>query len=171
MTDAIAAVIAKEEIRDLALLYCRGVDRQDYELIRSLYTDDATDTHGPNHYPTADAFVDSLRKGLPLMPYSGHHVCNHLISVSGDTAQGEIYALAYHVIPDGEGGWQEYLLWVRYLDHYRKVDGRWRFAARKVIYDLDRKRPVTSAVPATEPGADASYSFFQDRLFARGPAA
>jgi hypothetical protein len=168
---ALAAIIAKEEIRELALLYCRGVDRKDFDLIRSLYTDDATDAHGANFYPTPDAFVDALRAGLPKMPYTGHHICNHLISVDGDTSEGEIYALAYHTLPDGEGGLVEYLVWVRYLDQYRKVGGRWRFSARKVIYDLDRKRPIPTPKDAPpEPAEDASYGFLMSRLFARGAA-
>jgi hypothetical protein len=169
--DALAVLQAKEEIRDLALLYCRGVDRKDYDLIRSLYTEDATDTHGPTHYPTRDAFVDALRKGLPRMPYTGHHVCNHLISVDGETGEGEIYALAYHTLPDGQGGFLEYLVWVRYLDRYRKVEGCWRFADRVVLYDLDRKRPIERAVEAEpDPAADTSYTFLKSRLFARGGA-
>lgn len=163
--DAIAALIAKEEIRELALLYCRGIDRQDFALLRDLYTAEATDTHGDTFDGSASDYVDFLEKSLPYLQYSGHHVCNHLISVDGDTGEGEVYALAYHVMPDGKGGWIEDLIAVRYLDHYRKeADGRWRFAKRLVTYDMRRQTPLTSVQEVDTRAKD----YLSTTLLARG---
>lgn len=36
-------LLAKEEIRELVLLYSRGIDRKNLTLLRDLYTEDATD--------------------------------------------------------------------------------------------------------------------------------
>jgi hypothetical protein len=158
----------KEAIRELGLLYCRGVDRKDPLLLRSLYTEDATDTHGDTFDGPADAYVDFLESAFPFMRYSGHHVCNHLVSVSGDEAEGEIYALAWHLIPDGNDGWQEDFMCVRYIDRYRRCeDGRWRFAKRVVTYDLKTRRPYSEESSAAEPAADASYQELGHPLFAR----
>ena len=162
-------LLAKEDIRELAMLYSRGVDRKDGELLRSLYTEDATDTHGDTFDGPADAYVDFLEKAFPYMRYSGHHICNHLISVEGDQGQGEIYAIAWHVLPDGQGGWIEDLMCVRYLDHYRKCeDGRWRFAKRVVTYDMRKQGPTDAKV--WEP-AEISHEFLSQRLFNRGTRA
>jgi hypothetical protein len=156
--DALAVLIAKDEIRELAMLYSRGVDRKDPELLRSLYTKDGVDLHGK-----------FLERSMPHMPYAGHHICNHLVSVDGDAGEGEVYALAYHIIPDGKGGLLEDLQAVRYVDRYRKEDGRWKFAKRVVEFDMRRTRPAEKVeIASREPGEDASYATLESRLFARG---
>jgi len=168
---ALATLIAKEEIRELAMLYSRGVDRKDAALLRTLYTADATDTHGNTFDGSAEAYVQFLERAFPHMRYSGHHICNHLISVDGDRGEGEVYAIAYHVIPDGKGGWVEDLMCVRYLDRYRREKDRWRFAQRVVTYDMRSQRPLAAPPAAAPPADDPSFTVLRRRLFARGPRA
>ena len=142
---ALRRLIDKDEIRDLALLYSRAIDRQDIALLRDLYTADATDTHGDSYDGDAEGYCRFIACSFPYMLYSGHHVCNHLIDVDGDEGSGEIYALAYHLIPGKEPGeQQEDLMLVRYIDNYRRCDdGRWRFSKRVVTYDFKlRQYPI-----------------------------
>lgn len=169
MTD-LEILIAKEAIRELVLLYARGVDRKDVALLRDLYTDDATDTHGDSFDGPANAYCDFLESVMPLMRYSGHHMCNHLISVDGDTGEGEVYALALHVIPDGAGGWTEDFMAVRYIDRYRKdADRKWRFAKRVVTYDMRAQRPYLHPIAdAGDLVTDPSYTELAMRVFDRG---
>lgn len=166
-SDQLVALVAKDEIRELVLLYARGVDRKDGPLLRTLYTKDATDTHGDTFDGGAGAYVDFLESAFPHMRYSGHHICNHLISVNGDTGDGEVYAIAYHIIPDRKGGWIEDFMCVRYIDNYRREDGRWRFAKRVVTYDMRTQRPIAMPEAATA-APDPSYHVLASRLFARG---
>lgn len=168
-TDTIAELIAKEAIRELAQLYSRGVDRKDGDLLRTLYTRDATDTHGDTFDGPADDYVDFLEGAFPYMRYSGHHICNHLISVDGDEGDGEVYALAYHILPDGNDGWLEDFMCVRYIDRYRREsDGHWRFAKRVVTYDMRTRRPYNPPESGDQPDVDPSYAELASRLFARG---
>ena len=167
---ALATLIAKEEIRDLVLLYSRGVDRKDGELLKTLYTKDGSDDHGAHYSGDAAGYVRFLEKSFPYLPYSGHHVCNHLISVDGDTGEGEVYAIAWHLIPDGKGGMVEDFMLVRYIDRYRREEGRWKFASRTVAFDHRTQRPLSTPATAVTPGEqDASYKVLASRLFARGP--
>lgn len=169
---ALATLTAKEDIRQLVLLYSRGVDRKDIDLLRTLYAKDATDDHGRHFKGRADDYLRFLEQSFPHMRMSGHYVCNHLISVNGGEAEGEVYALAYHLIPDGKGGTVEDFAGVRYIDRYRKEDGRWLFAQRVVEFDFRSKRPVATPEGATPvPADDASYTTLASRLFARGERA
>lgn len=168
--EQVQRLVDKEAIRDLVLLYSRGVDRQDIALLRDLYTADATDTHGSSYDGSAEGYCDFLERSMPHMPYSGHHVCNHLISVDGNTGNGEVYGLAYHLVPDGKGSRMEDFMAVRYIDNYRRGDdGRWRFAKRVVTYDLQIRRPFDGGGTLGQGGNDPSYAICLDRLFAGGP--
>ncbi len=164
-------LVAKDEIRELAQLYSRGVDRKDIGLLGTLYTKDATDHHGSHFSGTADAYIEFLAKSLPHIHVGGHFICNHLISVIDDeNAEGEVYALAYHYIPDGKGGTVRDVAGVRYIDRYRKENDRWRFAKRVVVFDFRDVKPVPPPA-GTAPVAheDPSYTTLVSRLFARGP--
>ena len=170
---SIDVLVAKEEIRELVMLYSRGCDRKDIELLRTLYTHDATDSHDRTFDGPANEYINFLERSLPHLRYSGHHVCNHLISVDPELGEGEgeVYALAWHVYPDGQGGWVEDFMCVRYIDRYRKVNDRWRFAKRVVRYDLHTTRPHQPTEAAPHAGGEPSYAQLSSRLFAKGPRA
>ena len=161
-----AELAAKDAIRDLVLLYSRAIDRKDCDLARSLYAEDATDTHGDLHFATVDAFVAALHEELPHQWNGGHYVTNHLITVAGDLAEGEVYAIACHVVD--EGGWHEHVMRVRYLDKYRRENGRWLFASRVVVFDHVSTRPARAPGDAGDADSDLSYSTLTARAFSRG---
>lgn len=171
---AIQTLIDKDAIRDLVLAYSRAVDRKDIALLRDLYTADATDSHGDSFDGGAKEYCDFIEMSLPYMPYSGHHVCNHLISVDGDEGNGEVYALAYHIIPDREQGGKlvEDFMCVRYIDNYRREgDGKWRFSKRVVTYDAQFKRPFDGKFRNMLEGLDPSYEVCTQPAFQKGPRA
>lgn len=167
---ALQRLLDKDAIRDLVLLYSRAIDRQDIALLRDLYTPDATDTHGDSFDGPADGYCRFIEGAFPHMPYSGHHVCNHLIAVEGDAGSGEVYALAYHLIPGRDGSRQEDFMAVRYIDNYRRCDdGRWRFSKRVVTYDFQLRRPFEGGGLLGLAERDPSYAVCSQTLFARGP--
>lgn len=169
--DALATLIAKEEIRELAQLYSRGVDRKDIGLLKTLYTADATDNHGPYYNGPVDGYLGFLEQSLPHMHIGGHFICNHLVSVDGDMGDGEVYAIAWHLIPDGKGGLLHDIQAVRYIDNYAREDGKWRFATRVVTFDMKMIQPAADHGEKPNPAKDPSYAELLSCLFARGARA
>ena len=167
--EKIDEMLAKEEIRELGLRYCRAVDRGDMELLESVYHPDALDEHGFNTTNTAREFLDAVPAMRPTMKELQHNITNHRIVVDGDRAEGELYHLAWHRYDEADG---EVLLVMggRYLDKYDKRDGEWRIAHRVCVNDWGVKVPAPQqpdvdmlgeGLPHGSAGtADESYKFF-----------
>ena len=63
-----------------------------------------------------------------------------LIDVDGDTATGETYCLAMHVLDEGAG--RELLtMSIRYLDAFARTPGGWLIADRRLVFDWVDRRP------------------------------
>ena len=101
---------------------------------------------------------------------AAHYICNHLIEVEGDNAQGEASALAWHLVEAKAGqGYVEDFVGVRYLDIYRKENGLWRFAKRQTTIDFRVERTQSGAArKLANPLEDLSYKALTSKLFALG---
>ena len=73
----------REDIRDAAMRYCRGVDRLDPECMKSAYWPDATDDHG-NFNGNAHEFVDYCMKAHLRWKWTMHSIYNHQIELDDD---------------------------------------------------------------------------------------
>jgi len=169
----IAELLEKESIRDLVRLYSRGVDRQDFELLRTLYAEDGTDDHGSLYCGSAAGYVDWLQSVLPSVDITAHCIQNHLIDVRGDRGEGEVYVTAYHRVPAGDGTFIDLIEGNRYLDRYKKCAGVWRFEHRKLIRDWLTKAPTlpnwsTESNLGLKDGSDQSYQQLSMDIFRRG---
>jgi hypothetical protein len=89
-------LIAKQEIHDVLMRYCRAVDRLDEELLRSVYFPDAWDDHGLFSGTRDDLIawvIPFLRDNFTT---SIHAIHNLLIEVNGDAAFSEAYFTGYY---------------------------------------------------------------------------
>lgn len=167
-------VIAHTEIRQVLASYCRGVDRRDAELLRSIYHPDATDDHTMFVGPGVE-FADFIVGSLDGVETTGQHqITTSYIEVDGDVARVESYYLSFHPLAVA-GEDREKLLWTggRYLDRFEKRDGRWKIADRVVTVDWGRDElpgapwPGMSDYPPTGPKGSGDPS---DALFGAGTA-
>lgn len=135
-----------EEIRELALRYSRGIDRMDPELLRSVYWEDAVDSHGlfrGNRDQLVDFIMDEHDRWRATMEC----VLNHLIEFDegGRSARGEIYMITY-MFRDGQRGSIIDSWYGRVLDRYEERGGEWRISERICVHEADTSEPVTGTM-------------------------
>ncbi len=175
MDAGLQALLDKQAITELIHTYCNAADRHDYDLMRTLYHDDATDDHGAFFKGLAMEFIDRLPEIQAPMKILHHNITTLNIALDGDYGEGEVYVLAFHQVAT-EDEPVDLLIGGRYFDRYEKRDGAWKFSERAVVADwatLSDPSAVTLDHPMVEgshigkPGPeDPSYGFF--RLLNRG---
>jgi hypothetical protein len=131
------ALLDKDAIRDCLYRYCRGIDRADEGLLRSVYWPDAHDSHGA-YAGTAGGFVDQAVPRLRSGGRGVHQISNILIELHGDAAAVESSFLALQT--NAAAPTLETFLCGRYLDRFERRDGLWGIAERTVVYDWIEER-------------------------------
>ena len=129
-------------LRKMAMEYARTVDRGDGAGFAALFTPDAA-VEGPGFKVQG---YDQLfgNPGMLKQMYQStmHTVLNHTVKITGDTAEGETYCIAYQVNRP-ENGITTRLDWaIRYQDTLRREDDAWRIARRVLVLDWTETRPV-----------------------------
>lgn len=131
-------LVDRELIRDIVQRYARGVDRRDFELVRSCYHHDAIDEHG-SYRGGVDGFIEFLRQQLARWSVTQHVIGNSLIEFDGDRAHVETYAVAYHrTLPTPDRPVSDVTAGCRYVDVMEKRDSTWGIVHRIVVMDWSR---------------------------------
>lgn len=162
-------MLDEHQLRKLVHRYCRAVDRGDVAELRSLYHDDAQDSHGGFSTGSAGDFVEQIMAARPYLRSMQHHITTVNFAVDAPTAEGEIYTIATHTFSAGARD-VDVIVGGRYLDRYAKRDDTWRFLERAIVTDwaqvrdpsnVDLSHPVTRDTPIGSMGSDdLSYTFF-----------
>lgn len=139
--DRVAELLAKQDIADVIHRYARGIDRMDWDLVRSCYHPDAYDDHGAMK-GTVEEFIADGAAFLPKFVATMHFMGNMLIEVDGDVARAETYAIAYHREELADGAGRDDVWGIRYVDRFEQRDGRWAIAHRVVAQEWRRVDPV-----------------------------
>jgi hypothetical protein len=131
-------LLARREIEDVVLRYCRGIDRMDRELVRSCYHPDATEEHG-SFSGGVEAFLDWVWKLLARYESTMHFAGNVLVEVAGDRAAAETYGIAFHR-GTSDVPHLNLITGFRYLDSFeRRAGGPWKIAARVAVTEWSRR--------------------------------
>ena len=155
MSDRSGELLDRLAIQDLAASYARGVDRCDFDLLATLFTQDAqirVHYGDPAQVPPTHAMrgLDAILAGMrTIVRYRAttHFVGNQTVSIDGDRARAETYCLAHH-LHEEEGRWLNFVMSIRYADRCVREGGRWLFAERVLALDWTEERPVTPLAPS-----------------------
>lgn len=131
------------QLTDLCTRYAVGVDRKDWDLWESCFTEDAiidyTTTGG------VKLVRPEMRKWIEqaMAPFSGtqHLTLNHEVEINGDTAKGRL--AFYNPMPlELEQGKLFFLVGGWYIDEYVRTAEGWKFTSRAEEMSFD-----TSKIP------------------------
>ncbi len=127
-------ISAHLEIQQTIARYCRGVDRGDAELIKSVYHPDGIQEAGPMFNGLGIAFADFLVTELD----KSSAICNHFatniyIELDGDMARVESYFFAVNSLAEPEGAVDVAV--ARHLDRFECRDGVWKIAHSRIVLD------------------------------------
>jgi len=123
-SDALAAVVARDEIRELPYRYAKAIEARDVDSMVDLYSPNARfGTFGQGAKGLRQLMSQSLQDSV----FAVILVANHLIEFDGaDRAHGEVWA---HCFAQTGNEYVEQL--IRYEDRYERHGGRWLFLHRK----------------------------------------
>lgn len=134
--EAVRRLADRAAIQDVMLRYARGVDRKDLDLVASCFLPDAAYEGALAHGTITEALA-RLRTSMARYESTMHFVGNQLIEISGDSAQSETYAVAYHRLTEGNVT-QLFAVGVRYLDELVRAGEQWRIRRRVVKTEWQR---------------------------------
>jgi hypothetical protein len=155
-------LLDEREIYRVLTDYCRGVDRLDEELLRSVYHPDAYDNHGDTFRGSSDEFVPMMVERLANVSRTMHVIGNVTIDIDGCFAWVESYFLAYHrEDPDNPKALMnpagtDLFAGGRYVDKFEKRAGEWKILRRDVLREFTRIDPIGEQLPLASSGPHSS---------------
>jgi len=150
---ALAGLVAKQEIYEVVLRYCRAVDRLDFDALRDCYHPDAIDHHTAFD-GNRDEYVAWVQGPLGKLAGTQHTVSNHLVELDLDRqlAWSETYCQAYHWTEPGGQARLNFTSGSRYVDRFERRNGVWRIAERWSVREWTRLVPEELRVEKEGPG-------------------
>lgn len=139
----IDAIVSRQQIADLTMAYCRGVDRADAPLLAEVFHDDSIVISGAFNGNGKTFATEICRIVEQAFEQTFHSIANQWIQVDGDGAVGETYVIASSTSRGVAGAQEDTLTGGRYIDRFERRAGRWAIAERTFVLDWARTEPST----------------------------
>lgn len=153
------------EIRNVQERYCRGIDRADADILRTVYWEDGYDEHG-SFEGDREAYIAWV---IPLVR-ERFAVLQHVLGqtyteLHGDFAHTETYFVQHSLRPDGVA----YASPGRYIDRLERRNGEWRILERKTMMSFFYPTETADVDKHAAAGFPAGSQDREDPSYIRGP--
>jgi uncharacterized protein (TIGR02246 family) len=119
----------KEEIAEVLVRYATGIDRRDWPLFRTVFTEDCELDYGEiGSWKGVDAITEFMQQAHSMAGHTMHRLTNQVIAVDGDKAESRTYVDALIMVDGGNSGVNAAGF---YDDGLVRDDDGWRVARRR----------------------------------------
>ncbi|ODR18409.1 nuclear transport factor 2 family protein [Mycolicibacterium porcinum] len=95
----------RSDIIDVLVRYATGIDRRDWPLFRTVFTDDCVLDYGEiGSWNGVDAVTEFMDQVHAMAGHTMHRLSNHAIAVDGDTATARTYVDSLIMAQDNSSG-------------------------------------------------------------------
>ncbi|MDP7737713.1 nuclear transport factor 2 family protein [Mycobacterium paragordonae] len=119
----------RQDICELLVRYATGIDRRDWPLFRTVFTDDCELDYGEiGSWRGVDAVTDFMEKVHAMAGHTLHRLSNQAVAVDGDKAVARTYVDALIMAADNQSGVNGIGF---YDDEIVRTSAGWRIARRR----------------------------------------
>ncbi|OFB36793.1 polyketide cyclase [Mycolicibacterium sp. (ex Dasyatis americana)] len=119
----------RADIVDVLVRYATGIDRRDWPLFRTVFTDDCVLDYGEiGKWNGVDAVTEFMDQSHAMAGHTMHWLSNHAIAVDGDTATTRTYIDGLIMAQDNNSGVNAVGF---YDDELVRTPAGWRIARRR----------------------------------------
>jgi hypothetical protein len=119
----------RQDISDLLVRYATGIDRRDWPLFRTVFTDDCELDYGEiGSWKGVDAVTEFMQQAHAMAGYTMHRLTNQAITIDGDKAAARTYIDAVIMAGGNQAGVNA---WGFYDDEIIRAGDGWRIARRR----------------------------------------
>jgi ketosteroid isomerase-like protein len=146
-------VSEKLAISDVLDAYAHGVDNKDWDLVTSVFTEDAVLDYSAYGGPkgSRDEVVTWIQASVTAFPMTQHHITNRRITVDGDTAESVAELFAPMGMASGDGKMTMLMSGGCYRDSLKRTPGGW-----KIVHRVCDRAWLAPGPEATGPNAPVS---------------
>ena len=119
----------RQDILDVLARYATGIDRRDWPLFRTVFTDDCELDYGEiGAWKGVDSVADFMEKTHAMAGHTLHRLTNQVVTVDGDSAQARTYVDALIMVGNNNSGVNGIGY---YDDELVRTHAGWRIARRR----------------------------------------